>query len=273
MVPQRLHRRSPQPRDCYTSAQPLTPPGHNSRLRRRSASPNDGGVVLPSIEGPNGAYSPTARRFNPFETAADRQNVASVPTDMQRQDSRSYRDRDEVDLRTTHGPNQSRAFDQGPAKSALALDNPFREPVESPRARYERIPIEPATWSSPRQSTGITRRILIPDDDPRFEPVLRNGLADNMNRVNPFNGASSAPTRRLEPLPTLASEANIPRRSFVDTPPRRILEPIPMPHQTNRPSTQVYREYLPSGQTLATDDRLPRRIVYPESANYPGDRR
>lgn len=227
----------------HAHSRPLTPLAVNTR--RRSASPSGDRTIIQSIEGPDGAYSPTIIRHN---ENARRQNQHVPLTD-------SYRDRRDYQ----HGRSSPVNIPQ---------QNPFGRP------QHSRTLSDQYARDQPMQRTGSMReiievppaqqRIILPEGDPNYHSSRNQQVHP---RANPFQERPLEPSiRRLEPISTQPYEHL--RTVHPATPPRRILEPIADdPYSDTGP--QRYREYIPVtesyyGSAPSTSQYLtePRRIVY-----------
>ena len=253
-----------------------------------------GDTVLPSIEVPSGLQSPNMLRRNPFDSRLPRTNG----------ELRAYRDRDTVNPNGNTEPALRRQRLQDNIESRSAVHNPFDaharlndggsmlmqqsphprlgghlaleqrpSPQQYPSERLERV-----QYHAPTNTEGIVRRIMIPDDDYRSRISERRIESNLRAQPNPFDGASVGYTTRLEPLPPSPRQVDIQRRPFVDTPPRRILEPVSVPGRPGDGPTQVYREYLPSSAPASSayvpiDTPPEHRIIYADEANRLGERR
>jgi hypothetical protein len=247
-------------------SRPLSPVG--PRFRRRSVSPGGGdGTIRPSIEGPNGAYSPGFARQNE-EARAFNQNASASYRD--RQDPPEHHSTSVHDTTNGRDPTRSRWVEGEEATSAL-YKNPFYAPHEPSRLMRDISP--PSTGAEPRPITPLNtvRRVLVPEHDITYDP-LRGHPAP---RANPFDDRSGQPVRRLEALrapPRPVYETL--RRPMPETPPRRILEPIPADDPYSDAGPQRYREHIPVSEQYyasAPPTTYPppeRRIVY---ANPPED--
>lgn len=251
----------PQPR-------PLTPNG--PRYRRRSISPGGGdGTIRPSIEGPNGAYSPSLPRRN------DEARMLNA------QGSADYRDRRDPLLpmgapavNYSSSDHVRSRWVEGEVASSSAHDNPLRSPREPPRMIRDISP--PSTGAEPRSlELNPARRMLIPEGEPSYDYVHSQPL----RRLNPFEDRSGQQMRRFEPLPNAIPPYEALRRPIPETPPRRILEPIPADDPYSDTGPQRYREYMAVSEPYhasapsITYPSAERRIVYANSEDYVVDRR
>ena len=190
---------------------------------------------------------------------------------------------DDIELRSTvHNPFDvhSRTYDgdkmvmqQSPRSR---LDGSYADPGQRPNSRqYPSERLERVQYHAPPNVDGIVRRVMISDDDYRSRVTERRIEANIRAQPNPFDGASTGYTSRLEPLPPSPRQVDAQSRKFVDTPPRRILEPVGRPGDG---PTQVYREYLPSSAPTSSayiPIEVPpeRRIINADQARRQGDRR
>ena len=254
-----------------------------------------GDTVLPSIEVPSGLQSPNMLRRNPFDSRQPRTNG----------ELRAYRDRDIVDPIGNAEPALRRQRMQDDIEPQSAAHNPFDLHArlnngdrmlmqQSPHSRFggrladlgqrpspQQYPserLERVQYHAPPNADGLIRRIMIPDDDYRSRISERRNESSIRAQPNSFDGASAGYTTRLEPLPPSPRQIDAQRRPFVDTPPRRILEPVSVPGRLGDGSTQVYREYLPSSAPassayLPIDTPPEHRIIYADEAKRQGERR
>ena len=254
-----------------------------------------GDTVLPSIEVPSGLQSPNMLRRNPFDSRQPRTNG----------EIRAYRDRDNVNLNGNTEPALRRQRLQDDIESRSAVHNPFDAHArlndgermlmqQSPHPRlggrladldqrpspqqYSSECLERVQYHAPPNTDGVVRRIMIPDDDYRSRISERRIESSMRAQPNPFDGSSVGYTTRLEPLPTAARQVDVQRRQYVDTPPRRVLEPVSVPGRPGDGSTQLYKEYLPSSAPassayLPIDTPPEHRIIYADEAKRQGERR
>ena len=254
-----------------------------------------GDTVLPSIEVPSGLQSPNMLRRNPFDSRQPRTNGELRP----------YRDRDIIDLNGNTEPALRRQCLQDDIEPRSAVHNPFdvharlndgdrmlmqRSPHSRPGGRLADLGQRPSPqqyaserlkrvqYHAPPNADGIVRRIMISDDDYRSRVSERRIESNIRARPNPFDGASVGYTNRLEPLPPSPRQVDAQRRPFVDTPPRRVLEPVSVPGRPGDGPTQVYREYLPtsapaSSAYVPVDAPPEHRIIYADEAKRQGERR
>ena len=224
----------------HAQSRPLSPVRVNNR--RRSASPRTE-TIMPSIEGPNGAYSPSvvrtsgevrydghhARPNNLYRERDDHRNGRSSPINIPQIQPSGF-------ARSQHGPISQ---DHSPylQPEAMQIINSGAEYINQP---------------------PVQQRVVVQGNDTRFHQ-------NQTVRVNPFQERYIGSERRLEPLQTQTY------RRLQDaqqaTPPRRILEPISDPYSDSGP--QRYREFLPvteshfASSAPTTSQYLPeRRIIY-----------
>ncbi|KPI36802.1 uncharacterized protein AB675_11876 [Cyphellophora attinorum] len=227
----------------HPDSRPLTP--IIVKARRRSASPDGDRTIVQSIEGPNGAYSPSMIRHN--ENARSQNHQISA--------NQQYRDRKD------YQSGRSSPID---ARSR----NPFGQTQHSRTASGQYIQDQPMQRTGSRREIvdiqSAPQRIMVTDS----ETVYSSDRDHTYTRSNPFQDRPLEPvTIRREPLPAHHYD-NI-RTVHTATPPRRILEPIGDPYSDSGP--QRYREYdVPVttayyGSAPSTAQYLaepPRRVVY-----------
>jgi hypothetical protein len=232
------------PRPAYHhDLRPLTPITVNAR--RRSASPDGDRTIVQSIEGPNGAYSPSMIRHN---DSARRQNhqVSAI---------QSYRDRQD------YQSGRSSPVDARPR-------NPFGQTQHSRTASGQYI------QDQPMQRTGSRREVMDAQPAPQRIMVTDSETIYSSDREHPYSRTNPFQDRPLEPItirrePISQHQYDNLRTVHTATPPRRILEPIGDPYSDSGP--QRYREYdVPVttayyGSAPSTAQYLaepPRRVVY-----------
>jgi hypothetical protein len=219
------------------------PVSNEVKYLRRSESPARGnGVVLPSIEGPNGALSPRIARQNE-QAHTHNQNATA-----------SYRDRREV-----AGPMDSSRFGAGHNANH---DHRPQDSYESrkPRNPFRSLPESPRTVQngSPRNIKEVTGSRWV-DDGIRehHEPVERITVVP---RENPFDNREPQMIRRLEAIDDDY------RRPNPATPTRRLLEPMPSGQSRSDLGPQRYTSYMPASEPVYMPAPAPveRRIIYAE---------
>ncbi len=268
------YRRKTPPISSSYSSRPLTPvTSHFPPQRRRSASPDAGhGSVLPSIEGPSGPVSPAQTRRNvtdqtrtwptpPSNLATRRGEIIdltgvheSMPTyrtiegqvdgPFKARDNRQIFLQNSVPAYANQSPRlygERRMLDVDHRISG-AGERVFREPVYRERdTRYREVY---------EADLPPTRRILVPQDDHRFNDAPSH-VHGRSSAFDATSSSSYAPA--LEPLPAMSGEyGRIESRVRTSSPPRRILEPLPL----ERYPAQSYA----GGDQLAT---MERSTVYP----------
>lgn len=221
-----------------SQSRPYTPIG--SRYRRRSASPGGSdSPVLPSIEGPGGAYSPSFARQNEDARAHNQQFAVGY---RERRDCRPHAGNPAVDIENGSGQPRAR-WNQGEVLSSNAPNNPFHSPREPPKMFRDMSP--PITEAEPRplEPYSAGRRILVPEDDVRYDQTRSQPPL----RSHPFEDRYVQRVRHLEPQ-TGPRPYDVLRRPNPETPPRRILEPISTNDPYSDTGPQRYREHIaPSG--------------------------
>ena len=253
----------------YSAGRPRTPIATHGLQRRRSASPDVGrGSVLPSIEGPNGHYSPTQGRQHPAEQT---RTWPTPPSNFAPRHSQQFKEPAIIDL-TSSQDSTSRTYRQeGEPRNPFQPRPDQQSFTENMRSAYANHSIQPyperrlIEVDPPRASTGDalprdprhgpdaryrelhdvdrvgTRRVLIPEDDLGF----RNASNDSYRRSNLIDAQSArSEYRLLQPLPSSSGE-------YSRAEPRRILEPLPI--------EQLPVRYYPQD---AYEAPLERRIVY-----------
>lgn len=229
----------------HTRSRPLTPLAVT--YRRRSASPDGDRTIIQSIEGPNGAYSPSILRTN---SEAMRYNDHILPQE-------SYRDRRDYQVGRTSPI----------AIPAQSQRNPFGVTQQHSQTISE-LGREQSMELS-RSGRGVTdmsgrqQRILLPESDPVYYTDRGHPL-----RTNPFHEPPlESGARRLDIVSAPPRDQF--RTVHPATTPRRILESIADdPYSDAGP--QRYREYIPGTEPYyassapTTSQHFPemRRIVY-----------
>ena len=248
----------PPPPAFQPQSRPPTPSG--GRYRRRSASPSGGDEnIVPSIEGPNGGYSPSIARQNEVARARNQQVAAGYRDRREQPDRRgspvNFNNADDTRYRRTEGE--------------LANTNPFHSTLDRPRVFRDLSPRVSEAGTRPLDPQASARRIILAADDLRYDHIR----SQHPPRLNPFQDRNAQEVRRLEPLPPPAP-FEILRRPNPETPPRRILEPIPADDPYSDAGPQRYREYVPAPEPYYTSappstyTPAERRVVY---ANPPED--
>ena len=272
------YRRMTPPQNVqYPSSRPITPRAAQYTQRRRSASPDVGhGSVLPSIEGPGIAPSPTQHRrdasdqtrtwptppsnfatrygniidLTSSQESASRHN-AQVENPFRARENRQIFSQNSISTYANRSPGQypeRRVIDVDQHMSGT-VGRIFREPIYAERdGAYREI----QTLEPP----GI-RRTLIPQDENRYQDAPGHSYERSM----PFDGRFQGHVQQS--LPTMSGDyPGYDTRARPVSPPRRILEPLPL-------------ERYPA-QSYAQATHFPmmeRRTVYTAPAAHGSDRR
>lgn len=249
-------RRLTPPSGSRIRSRPVTPVG-TQYGRRRSVSPDAGyDNIIPSIEGPNGPFSPTqARHPRPDQTrtwptppsnyvnAREVQRQPQSIIDLTSSQESPYPNR-RVDGNFDN-PFQRReqVYAGTPQHSQTTFSYPERRMIEIEPRVGDRIVREP--WYAQPETryrdvheieTSGTRRILLSEDD-QYRRVAVSARNDAFTRTNPFDTRPSVTQYRvLEPINTAHEQARAENRNRPLSPPRRVLPALP----PERHSTQPY---------------------------------
>lgn len=156
----------------------------------------------------------------------------------------------------------------GEPASLGTYKNPFYAHREPHRVARDFSPASTGAEPRPLSPINNTRRVLVPEQDtsydyPRGQPQTRTNPFDYPVVHDPL-----PPLWRLEPMHPTRPMYEAVRRPMPETPPRKILEPIPADDPYSDVGPQRYREHIPVsehfyGSAPSTTYHPPeRRIVY-----------